>query len=109
MYEDMLNEAIIQSLMDQDAAFNEEYNLNLELPMENDDKILKEVIKMSELEYEKQKGNIDLSFLKRKKEKEKKKDELPFDQWPQESELAKMVNFKNNGLKLLPIGVNLHN
>jgi len=82
MYEDMLNEAIIQSLMDQDAALNEEYNLNLELPMENDDKILKEVIKMSELEYEKQKGNIDLSFLKRKKEKEKKKDELPFDQWP---------------------------
>ena len=109
MYEDMLNEAIIQSLMDQDAALNEEYNLNLELPMENDDKILKEVIKMSELEYEKQKGNIDLSFLKRKKEKEKKKDELPFDQWPRESELAKMVNFKNNGLKLLPIGVNLHN
>ena len=82
MYEDMLNEAIIQSLMDQDAALNEEYNLNLELPIENDDKILKEVIKMSELEYEKQKGNIDLSFLKRKKEKEKKKDELPFDQWP---------------------------
>ena len=54
-YEDMLNEAIIQSLMDNGA--NNHSSSNLALPSQNEEeKILKEVMQMSALEYQKNTG-----------------------------------------------------
>ena len=43
--------------------------MKLELPnKEDEEKMIKEVIKLSALEYQKEEGKIDLSHLKRKKE-----------------------------------------
>ena len=71
MYDDMLNEAIIASLMEQDTSNNHpgaagNFNTELNIPDADDEKILKEVMKMSSLEYQKQTGGIDLSHLKKK-------------------------------------------
>ena len=63
MYNDLLNEAIMQSLLEQDR---QQADPNLA----DEDKILAEVIKMSALEYQKNTGQIDLSHLKRKKKQE---------------------------------------
>ena len=50
--------------MDQDRNIDEE---QIELPNEQqEEKMLKEVMKMSALEYQKDNGKIDLSHLKRK-------------------------------------------
>ena len=55
----------------------EEQNVDLVLPNQDDeDKMLKEVMKMSALEYQKENGQIDLSHLKRKPNKQMKKDEI---------------------------------
>ena len=56
LFEEMLNEAIIQSLLEQDkaqaAALHDE-ELTLDIPNDNDDQILKEVMKLSALEHQK--------------------------------------------------------
>ena len=63
----MLNEAIIQSLLEQDRKAHEASTGNLVLPnQEAEEKMLKEVMKISALEYQKEKGELDLSHLKRK-------------------------------------------
>ncbi len=72
----MLNEAIIQSLLEQDRV-NENV---LELPSaEQEEAMMKEVIKMSALEYQKSKGTINLDHLKRRKKKESMKPSEPTD------------------------------
>ena len=54
MYDDMINEAIIQSLLEQDRR-EEQAQQNrmeeLQIPEQDDEKILKEVMKLSQLEY----------------------------------------------------------
>ena len=59
MYNDLLNEAIIQSLLEQERQAQDP-------DLADEDKILAEVMKMSALEYQKNTGQIDLSHLKRK-------------------------------------------
>ena len=61
----MLNEAIIQSVLEQSK--NEEQG-ELALPsQQEEEKMLKEVLKMSALEYQKASGQMrNLDFLKRK-------------------------------------------
>lgn len=79
VYQEMLNEAIIQSLLEQDREnqIAEEANADLVLPnQEAEEKMLKEVMKMSALEYQKENGQLDLSHLKRKPSKQIKKDEI---------------------------------
>ena len=51
MYDDMLNEAIIQSLMDQTRGKHE-----LMIPDAQDDQIMKEVMKLSALEHQRAQG-----------------------------------------------------
>ena len=64
----MLNEAIVQSLMDHTRVDSKmEGNLPIE---EHEDKVLKEVMKMSEIEFKKQTGQLNLAHLKRKPERE---------------------------------------
>ena len=78
VYQEMLNEAIIQSLLDQDKIDNqvEEDGANLVLPnQEAEEKMLKEVMKISALEYQKENGQLDLSHLKRKPSKKDEIDE----------------------------------
>lgn len=61
----MLNEAIIQSLLDQDKMADD--RAKLELPnAAQEENMLKEVLKMSSLEYQKQTGKLNLNALKRK-------------------------------------------
>jgi hypothetical protein len=70
----MLNEAIIQSLLDQTGASeatnafeSRQYAATEALPLaETEEKVLKEVMKYSAFEYQKQSGQIDMSKLKRK-------------------------------------------
>ena len=65
MYEHMLNEAIVQSLMEQTRLENE--NNQGALPLqETEEQVLKEVLKLSEAEYKRQTGQINLSHLKKK-------------------------------------------
>ena len=74
----MLNEAIIASLMEQTKLDSQNNragaNQDLQIPEMDDEKILKEVMKMSSLEYQKQTGGIDLSHLK--KNNNQKKEEV---------------------------------
>lgn len=67
----MLNEAIIQSVLEQSK--NEEKGGELALPsQQEEDQMLKEVLKMSALEYQKASGQMrNLDFLKRNKKPKK--------------------------------------
>ena len=70
-YQEMLNEAIIQSVLEQSKAEGAE----LALPSQHEeDQMLKEVLKMSALEYDKASGKVgNLDFLKKNKKPKKKK------------------------------------
>ena len=57
----MLNEAIIQSLLEQENASADQETIDQE------NQILKEVLKMSSLEHQKNTGQLDLASIKRKK------------------------------------------
>ena len=57
----MLNEAIIQSLLEQENA-----NVDQET-IDQENQILKEVLKMSSLEHQKKTGQLDLASIKRKR------------------------------------------
>jgi hypothetical protein len=70
IYNDLLNEAILQSLLDQERQQQEANDLA------DEDKILAEVMKMSALEYQKNNGQIDLSHIKRKKKEEHTEESL---------------------------------
>ena len=67
----MLNEAIIQSVLEQSKTEGAE----LALPSQHEeDQMLKEVLKMSALEYDKASGKVgNLDFLKKGKKPKKKK------------------------------------
>lgn len=65
IYQDMMNEAIMQSLLESTQnQGSPEMN-----QQDEEEKILKEVMKMSSLEYQKQNGKIDLSHIKKGKKK----------------------------------------
>lgn len=53
-YQDLINEAIIQSMFEQDQNAEEE-------------QMLREVMKLSALEHKKQTGELDLQALKKRK------------------------------------------
>lgn len=71
-YESLMNEAIVQSILEQDdyryhGGPHNSPSFPLCLDENSDEKHLKEAMKLSTLEQRKKSGYLDLSHLKRKK------------------------------------------